>query len=131
MDSEKTFCVYIMASKSRVIYIGVTGFLYARVLQHKQGEVEGFTKRYRITRLVYFERHKYINNAIARETELKGWSRPKKVALIEQFNPTWKDLAADWGKPFTMEKQIPRFARNGKSQRILAPKKEKCLRRSS
>ena len=83
-------------------------------------EVE-FTNRYRINRLVYYEIFKYVNNCIARETELKGWSRSKKVALINRTNPTWEDLAANWGKPITplnpeclhaptVEKQIPRFA---------------------
>jgi putative endonuclease len=86
-----------MASKSRVIYVGVTGFLMGRVLQHKACEVDGFTKRYNVTRLVYFEVFRYVNNAIARETEIKKWRREKKVALIEALNPTWEDLAADWG----------------------------------
>jgi len=93
-----------MASKSRVLYVGITGFLYSRVLQHKSGEVEGFTKRYKVTRLVYYETYKYVNNAIARETEVKKWSRAKKVALIERLNPTWEDLAADWGKRAELRK---------------------------
>lgn len=58
-----------------------------------------FTRRYKINRLVYYEQFKYVNNCIARETELKKWSRAKKVALIAAFNPAWEDLAADWGKP--------------------------------
>src|SRR5947209_1687184 len=98
MNPDKFFWVYMMASKSRVIYIGMTGFLYERVMQHKNDEIEGFTKRYNVNRLVYFERFRYVNNAIARETFLKGWRRAKKIALIEQFNPTWEDLAADWSK---------------------------------
>ena len=98
MRREKRYYVYIMASKSRVLYIGMTGFLLARVLQHKSGEVDGFTKRYNISRLVYYEVFKYVNSAIARETQLKKWSRAKKVALIERMNPTWEDLAADGGK---------------------------------
>jgi hypothetical protein len=59
--------------------------------------VEGFTKRYNVTRLVYYEVFQYVNNAIARETEIKKWRREKKVAVIERSNPTWEDLAADWG----------------------------------
>jgi len=94
---DKRYYVYIMASKSRITYIGVTGFLTARVLQHKAGEGGGFTKRYRVTRLVYFEEFQYVNNAIARETRMKKWRREKKVALIEASNRTWEDLAADWG----------------------------------
>ena len=66
---EKRYYVYIMASKGRVLYVGVTGFLFARVLQHKSGETDGFTSRYKITRLVYYEVFQYVNNAIARETD--------------------------------------------------------------
>jgi len=83
LPREKRYYVYIMASKSRVLYIGVTGFLMSRMLQHKAGEIEGFTKRYNITRLVYYEVFQYVNNAIARETEIKKWRREKKVTLIE------------------------------------------------
>ena len=103
MPREKRYYVYIMSSKSRVLYVGMTGFLMSRVLQHKAGEVDGFTKRYRITRLVYYEAFQYVNNAIARETEIKKWRREKKVALIEAANPTWEDLAADWGEPAPMQ----------------------------
>jgi putative endonuclease len=99
---EKRYYVYILASKNRVLYVGVTGFLMARVLQHKSGECEGFTQRYKVNRLVYFEVFQYVNNAIARETEIKKWRREKKVALFEADNPTWEDLAADWGKSVAM-----------------------------
>lgn len=100
---ERLYYVYIMASKGRVLYVGVTGFLFARVLQHKSGETDGFTSRYKITRLVYYEVFQYVNNAIARETEIKKWRREKKIALIEASNATWEDLAADWGKPAEMK----------------------------
>jgi putative endonuclease len=106
MPREKRYCVYILASKNRTLYIGVTGFLMPRVLQHKS-EDGGFTRRYRINRLVYYEAFRYVNNAIARETEMKQWRREKKVALIERDNPTWEDLAADWGKPFKLKKADP------------------------
>jgi hypothetical protein len=66
-------------------------------MQHKFGEVDGFTKRYKINRLVYYEVFKHVNNCIAREKQIKTWSRAKKIALIASFNPTWEDLAADWG----------------------------------
>ncbi len=99
MTEAKRYYVYIMASKSRVVYTGVTGNLMARVLQHKSGEEAGFTKRYLVSRLVYFESFQYVNNAIARETEIKKWRREKKVALIERDNRLWDDLAADWGQP--------------------------------
>ena len=100
--SEKRYYVYIMASKGRVLYIGV-GFLFHRVLQHKSCEADSFTARYNITRLVYYEVFKYVNNAIARETEIKKWRREKKIALVEAGNPTWEDLAADWGQPMQMK----------------------------
>ena len=79
------------------IYIGMTNSLFSRVMQHKSGEVDGFTKKYQIHRLVYYEVFQYVNNCIAREKQLKGWSRDKKVALIVSSNPTWEDLAEDWG----------------------------------
>ena len=103
MRREKRYYVYIMASKSRILYTGVTGFLMLRVLQHK-AEEGGFTHKYRVTRLVYYETFRYVNNAIARETEIKKWQREKKVALIESNNPTWEDMASDWGKPFKLKK---------------------------
>ena len=102
MDREKRYFVYIMASRSRTLYVGMTGFLRQRLEQHKSGEFEGFTKRYKITRLVYYETYKYVNNAIARETEIKKWRREKKVALVESTNPTWEDLSQEWGKPVKM-----------------------------
>ncbi len=104
MPREKRYYVYIMASKSRVLYVGVTGFLMPRIIQHKTGEVDGFTRRYKVNRLVYYETFQYVNNAIARETEIKKWRREKKVALIEPSNPTWEDLAADWGNPIQAKK---------------------------
>jgi putative endonuclease len=85
--------VYILASKSGVLYTGVTNTLDRRALQHRQKMVEGFTKRYNVTRLVHYERFADIRTAIAREREVKGWLRKKKIALIESTNPAWKDLA--------------------------------------
>ncbi len=101
---DKRYYVYIISSKSRVIYVGVTGSLMTRVLQHKTGEVEGFTSRYNVGRLVYYEVFRYVNNAIARETEIKKWRREKKTALIEEANPTWEDLAEDWGRPVVVRR---------------------------
>jgi putative endonuclease len=89
------FYVYIMASKSRVLYIGITNNLRRRVWEHKNDLCSGFTRDYRIHRLVYFERFQYVRNAIHREKQLKGWLRRRKIALIEAVNPTWEDLAAD------------------------------------
>jgi putative endonuclease len=115
MNREWRFWVYIMASKSRRIYTGVTNDIERHVLEHKHGEIGGFTQRYRINRLVYRERFHYIDNAIAREKEIKSWDRGKRVALIESVNPTWEDLSLEWGKPVEFlhpsgadEKQIPR-----------------------
>ena len=96
---EYHFFVYIMASKSRVIDVGMTNDLAVRVFQHKSGRYEGFTRRYRVHRLVYFESFRYVSSAIAREKELKGWRREKRITLIESINPTWEDLAAEWFKP--------------------------------
>jgi putative endonuclease len=87
MCPERTYYVYIMASKSRVIYVGVTGFLMARVLRHRTGEGGAFTRRYQVHRLVYFATFRNVGDAIARETLIKKWRREKKVALIEERNP--------------------------------------------
>jgi putative endonuclease len=89
-----------MASRSHTLYIGVTGDLLKRVFQHKWKEHEGFTARYNCDRLVWFERHQYVLSAIAREKELKGWSRSKKMALVESVNAAWVDLCREWETHF-------------------------------
>ncbi len=96
MQDERTYFVYIMAGASRVIYTGVTNDLRRRVWEHKTKQVEGFTKKYNCTRLVYFEEFDRIEDAIAREKEIKGWLRKKKIALIEDRNGSWKDLSWGW-----------------------------------
>ncbi|HEY1679518.1 MAG TPA: GIY-YIG nuclease family protein [Candidatus Sulfotelmatobacter sp.] len=95
---SKQFFVYIMTNclKAAVLYIGVTGDLVRRVWQHKNKLSPGFTSRYNLTRLVYFEAFSFADAAIAREKELKGWRRSKKLRLTESVNPTWEDLARDW-----------------------------------
>jgi putative endonuclease len=93
---EGSYFTYIMASRSRTLYIGVSGNLLKRVFQHKWREHNGFTERYNCDRLVWFESHDHVSKAIAREKQLKGWSRAKKVALIEKPNPAWVDLSRDW-----------------------------------
>jgi putative endonuclease len=103
MVQERRYYVYIMASKSRVIYVGVTAFLMARVLRHKSGEGGAFTRKYRVHRLVYFQSFQNVGDAIARETEIKGWRREKKLAFIHTDNPTWEDLAEGWGGPAVMK----------------------------
>lgn len=109
--SSRRYYVYIMASKSRVLYTGVTGFLMARVLRHKAGEGGSFTSKYRVHRLVYFQSFQNVGDAIARETEIKKWRREKKLRLIQEANPAWEDLAEGWGGPALMRvlppKQIP------------------------
>src|SRR3989454_5423886 len=92
----RTYYVYIMASRSRVLYTGVTNDLTRRVNEHKRGLTDGFTTKYRITRLVYFEEFADVRDAIAREKEVKGWKRSRKITLVEGRNPTWEDLARDW-----------------------------------
>jgi putative endonuclease len=80
----------------------MTGFLMTRVLRHRAGEGGNFTRKYKIHRLVYYEVFHSVAAAITRETEIKKWRRQKKVALIAHRNPTWEDLAADWGRPVVM-----------------------------
>lgn len=92
----KQYYVYIMTNKSRTIYTGVTNDLQRRVYEHKQKLVPGFTAKYNISRLVYFEETTDALSAIAREKQIKGWLRVKKTNLIESTNPEWLDLAEDW-----------------------------------
>jgi putative endonuclease len=113
MRAEKHYYVYIMASLSLTLYTGVTGNLRKRASQHKAGEIDGFTKQYRINRLVYYETFKYVNNAIAREKQIKAWTRAKRLVLIKTTNPTWQDLAEGWGDPIKL--QIPHFVRDDNS----------------
>jgi putative endonuclease len=90
---ERTFHVYFMASKSGVLYLGVTSNLSIRVGQHKSRILSGFTKEYNVTKLVWFKPHTSIRSAISREKEIKKWRRSKKIALIESLNPEWNDLS--------------------------------------
>lgn len=92
----KQYYVYIMTNHSKTLYTGVTNDLIRRVYEHKNKMVEGFTKKYNITKLVYFEETGDVEAAIAREKRIKGWLRSKKIALIESANPKWKDLSAEW-----------------------------------
>ena len=89
------YYVYIMASRSGVLYTGVTSDLNKRVGEHKQGLIPGFTKRYKVHRLVYYESTNDVNAAIAREKQIKAWRREKKVKLIEALNRDWNDLARE------------------------------------
>ncbi len=95
---ETWYFVYIMTNRSKTLYIGFTSILLTRVFQHKTGSGKGFTTSYKLDHLVYWENYKSVHRAIAREKQLKGWTRIKKIQLIVSVNPTWKDLAADWYK---------------------------------
>ena len=88
-----------MTNRSKTLYVGVTNDLEKRVWQHKNGVFEGFTSRYKLDRLVYYEQYSDIRNAIAREKQIKGGLRIKKLQLIVSMNPEWRDLSEEWGKP--------------------------------
>jgi putative endonuclease len=89
---EYHFWVYILASRSRNLYVGVTNSLLGRVATHRENVPGSYTARYQVQRLVYFEYFQYVRSAIAREKELKRWTRAQKIELIEKVNPTWEDL---------------------------------------
>ncbi len=90
------FYVYMVASQSRTLYIGVTNDLERRIWEHRTKVLGGFTAKYNIHRLVYVEIYPRIDDAIAREKQLKNWNRSKKVVLIERENPNWLDLSGEW-----------------------------------
>ena len=96
----RVYCVYILASCSRNLYTGVTDNLDRRMIEHRLGLVPGFTTRYRVFRLVHFERFANVNEAIDREKEIKAWRREKKIWLIKRHNPTWEDLAERLPHPY-------------------------------
>ncbi len=85
-----------MSSLSGTLYIGMTNNLQRRVYEHKHGVIEGFTHKYNVRRLVYFEEINDVQSAITREKEIKKWRRGKKIALVESLNPKWQDLSAEW-----------------------------------
>lgn len=103
----KTYCLYIMASESGVLYTGVTNNLERRAAQHRQKLVPGFTARYNVHKLVYYELYGDIRMAIAREKQIKGWLRKRKVALIESVNPSWKDLVLELEKARSESMRCP------------------------
>ena len=116
MLSGRRFYIYIMTNGplAATLYVGMSGDLRRRVWQHKNKAVPGFTGRYNLTRLIYFECFVYPDAAIRREKEIKGWRRSKKLKLIESMNPQWEDLARDWQDMYkrsnSVEREIPRFA---------------------
>jgi putative endonuclease len=100
--TESMYYTYIVASRSHNFYVGVTSEIEIRVQQHKEGRFDGHSRRYNCNRLVWFERHPFVQDAIAREKQLKGWTRVKKIALIKRDNPAWVDLSEQWGLPVKM-----------------------------
>jgi putative endonuclease len=93
---QARFFIYILASHSRVLYTGVTRDLLRRVHQHRRAQIRGFTRKYHVNRLVYFEETLSARAAFKRERQIKGWSREKKLRLVESCNAGWLDLAANW-----------------------------------
>jgi putative endonuclease len=93
---QRCFYVYIMSNRSKTLYVGVTNNLLRRVWEHKRCVGSEFCIKYKLNRLVYFERFQYVDNAIAREKQIKGWLRIKKIALVVSQNPTWSDLSGEW-----------------------------------
>ncbi len=90
------YYVYILTNRSKTLYTGVTNDLIRRVYEHKQKLIPGFTQKYNIDKLAYYDETVDVTAAIAREKQIKGWLRAKKIALIESMNPEWHDLSADW-----------------------------------
>lgn len=89
----KQYCVYILTNRdNKVLYIGVTGNLQRRILEHKNKSIKGFTEKYNCNKLVYFEQTENVMSALEREKQLKNWHRKWKIDLIDKFNPDWKDL---------------------------------------
>ncbi len=104
------FWVYILVSGTGTLYVGVTGYFDRRITQHKLDSIEGFTKKYAVHRLVYDETYDQVEKAISRETQLKGWRREKKIALIEKMNPRWQDLAETLGRKCDFRDSLSREA---------------------
>src|SRR5262244_1530379 len=101
------YWVYILTNKyCTTMYIRITNEIVRRLYQHRYGEVDGFAKRYHLTRLVWLEHFRNVNDAIACEKKLKGWRRSRKIALVERMNPRWLDLSDDWEQhPSVYERQ--------------------------
>jgi putative endonuclease len=92
----KNYWIYIMSGRTRRLYVGITNDLERRVYEHRSKSVPGFTSKYHLDRLIYFEEHPDIRDAISREKQIKSWRRKKKLTLIELLNPKWRDLSLDW-----------------------------------
>ena len=94
----RDYFVYILSSPTGVLYTGVTNNLRRRLHEHRTGSIPGFSRRYRVHRLLYFESTPNVHSAIAQEKKIKGMLRAKKLALIREVNPTFRDLAAEWAQ---------------------------------
>lgn len=108
MAREHQYYVYMVSNRwHNVVYIGVTNSLERRMWEHKNGKISGFTKKYNCDQLMYFELYENIVQAIAREKQLKGWSRAKKDALIAKMNPRLQDLSAEWEALAPLSSALP------------------------
>ena len=103
MSSARSYYVYILTNRSRTLYVGITNDLRRRLWEHRYDVGSAFTSRYHIDRLVWFEEHADVRAAIGCETQIKGWTRAKKMALIVVENPSWQDLTEERGKPAVIE----------------------------
>jgi putative endonuclease len=112
---RNVYHVYILASASRVLYTGITNDLRRRVLEHQSMRVPGFTQKYRVTQLMYCEAFRDVRDAIAREKQIKAWSRAKRIALIEKLNPHWRDLSEDW---LAQPAEVPAATRERSSENV-------------
>lgn len=99
---RRTFFTYILSSTTGTLYTGMTNSIFNRSAQHKEKLIEGFTSKYMCDCLVYYESFDDVRKAISREKEIKGWTRKKKISLIESVNPRWEDLSKTWGWKMVM-----------------------------
>jgi len=117
---DRTYFVYTRASRSRILYTGVTNNLERRIIEHRQGVIPGFTANYKIYRLVHFEVFADIRDAIRREKEIKGWRREKKLALIQANHPMWADLSNGLSPASSRKQQIPHPQDRVRDDRLFA-----------
>jgi putative endonuclease len=96
IPNQLSFYVYIMANPAGITYVGMTNDILRRVSEHKRGVLAGFTRTHGTKKLAYYEEFQYVEDAIAREKQIKGWRKEKKRALIQEFNPRWDDLSVGW-----------------------------------
>ena len=120
-QDRRYYCTYITGSLSGTLYIGVSGNLHRRIFQHKFHHFEGFTDRYDVTRLLYWESYDDVHKALAREKQLKGGTRAKKSALIVRRNPHWLDLASEWYPWMASDKEKVDDGRDASTPNDLRP----------